>query len=150
MAFHPTEAWHHSGGWQSSSPHPVSCRCPAPADYCTPAPGSDVPEGRGRNVFFWKMKQNTTHSDSHEAIFSGLASEAADALRYSRRISIFTWLRMRRAVEIHRAACQSDSWQICVFWFRPDQRFEGWYQHTSTDLKLVTGDISAHNRHLYI
>ena len=89
--------------------------------------------GRKKKKKLKKMKQNTTHSDSHEAIFSRPASEAADALRYSRRISIFTWLRMRQAVEIHRAACQSDSWQICVFRFRLDQRFEGWYQYTSTD-----------------
>lgn len=30
-------------GRGGASPRPVSCRCPAPADYCTPAPESDVP-----------------------------------------------------------------------------------------------------------
>lgn len=63
------------------SPHPVSCQCPAPANYCTLAPESDVPEGE-------KNKTKHIFIFTRQAIFSSMVTEAADTLRYLRCISI--------------------------------------------------------------
>lgn len=60
-------------------PHPVFCQCPAPADYCTLAPESDVPEGK-RKENKKKKKDNTFR---RPAILSCMVAEAADTLRYS-------------------------------------------------------------------
>lgn len=112
---HLTVVWRQYCEWSSLlSPHPVSCQCPGPTDYCTLAPESDVPEE-------WKMKKGKKKQKTHiifttPAIFSGMVTEAADAFRYSHCISIL--LEYRWAAKIHRAACQGDSWQICMFWFR--------------------------------
>lgn len=70
-----------------------------------------------RNGKWKKEKKQKTHIIfTTPAIFSGMVTEAADAFRYSHCISIL--LEYRWAAKIHRAACQGDSWQICMFWFR--------------------------------
>ncbi len=70
-----------SGTSLTNSPHPVSCRCPAPADYCTLAPESDVPDG-GKN------KTQHIPMCARPAIFSRTVTEAADTLCYLRCIFI--------------------------------------------------------------
>lgn len=79
--------WHFTSQWcevslvgdSRCSPHPVSCQCPVPADYCTLVPESDVPEEWNTfNTWFF----------TRPAISSSMVTEAADTLRCLRCISI--------------------------------------------------------------
>lgn len=110
-----------------NSPHPVSCRCRVPADYCTLAPESDVPvrKKKQQHVLMWR------------SIFSRRVQKQLRRLVLGASSPFYL---ITDQINTDGAECQSDSWQICLL----ERFFEAGYWHSSTfGLKLLPGDISA-------